>query len=330
MRRRDIILGMAGTALALPRPAMAQSGAGPRRITILVGGRETSSYGTRVDMFRSMLASLGWREGVNLQVDQRWIGRDPATVRAIVDDVVATRPDVILAGPSNVVIPLKAATRTIPIVFVMVSDPVGQGVVDSIARPTGNATGFSNLEFSILGKWIDILKGIAPATTHVGLMISTINAASPVWYRTLTEIARKADVTPIATPIRVSDEIEGVFERLAAEQGSGLIVAGDTLVNAAPVRRQIIDLAAATRLPVVFASPEFVREGGLASYGIDETEPFRLAAGYVDRILKGEKPSDLPVQMPTRFRFAVNLRTAKRLGLSVPLALQVAADEVIE
>lgn len=212
----------------------------------------------------------------------------------------------------------------------MVSDPIAQGVVASIPRPTGNATGFSRLDFSMLGKWIDILKEIAPHVKRVGLMISTVNAASPGWYHTLRELAPKAGVEPVAVPISVREDIEGVMTRLAAEPGSGLIVAGDTLVNAEPNRKHIIAVAAQLRLPAIYSSPEYVVEGGLISYGIDDSEAFRLAAGYVDRILKGEKPSDLPVQQPTRFRFAINLKTAKALGLTVPLTLQVAADEVIE
>ena len=330
MRRRNFIAVLIGSTAAWPVAAPSQQTPQVRRLGILIGATEDEVYRARLDTFQQGLEKLGWRVGHNLHIELVWGGLDREAVQQHARTMVARAPEVVLAGPGNAVIPLQAETRTIPIVFVQVSDPMGQGVVDSIARPTGNATGFSNLEFSMLGKWMDILKEIAPAVRRVGVMINSVNSALASWYRTLEELAPKAGLVPDPGPVRSRAEVEAFMAKLAQAPDAGLIVPGDTFVETPEVRRQIIALAARLRLPAVYTSPRFVADGGLVAYGIDQLEPYRLAAGYVDRILRGEKPSDLPVQQPTRFKFSLNLKTAKALGLTVPLSLQVAADEVIE
>jgi putative ABC transport system substrate-binding protein len=228
------------------------------------------------------------------------------------------------------VIALQKETHSIPIVFANVSDPIAQGIVDNLARPTGNLTGFSNLEQTLMGKWLQILKEVAPGLRRAALMISINNAASPIWYRMFKDEAPTLAIEPISAPIRDRNEIEGVIKSIAAEPHAALIVAGDTMLSDPPVRRLIIDLAATYRLPAIYGELTFAKDGGLIAYGIDRIDPFQRAASYVDRILKGEKPSDLPVQQPTKFQFVINLKSAKALALDVPLTLQMTADEVIE
>ena len=331
MRRRDFVAAIAAGAISTSS-ARAQQALRVRRLGVLLGGAEggAATYGSRFAVFRQALEQLGWREGSNLHIDLEWASGDPSVTRAAALRLAASAPDVLVAGTTFTLKHLQAVTRTLPIVFVQVSDPVGQGIVDSLARPSGNVTGFSNLEFSMLGKWLDILKEIAPDTRRVALMIYKTNAASSGWYRTFQELAPKVGVLPISAPLSDATDIMPVIEGLAREPGGGLIVPGDSFVDSPVVRRQIIDLVARLRVPALYTAPATVAEGGLVSYGVDQIAPFRLAAGYVDRILKGQKPSDLPVQRPTHFRFAINLKTAKALGLKIPLALQVAADEVIE
>jgi putative tryptophan/tyrosine transport system substrate-binding protein len=211
-----------------------------------------------------------------------------------------------------------------------VSDPIAQGVVDNLARPTGNLTGFSNLEQSLVGKWLQILKEAVPGLRRAAMMIYIGNAASPIWYRMFNDVAPTLAIEPISAPIRDQNEIEGVIKSMAAEPHGALVVTGDTVLSDPPVRRLIIDLAATYRLPALYGEIRFAQHGGLVAYGIDRIDPFRRAASYVDRILKGERPSDLPVQQPTKFEFVINLKTAKVLGLELPLTLQMTADEVIQ
>jgi putative ABC transport system substrate-binding protein len=239
-------------------------------------------------------------------------------------------PDVIFAGPSNVVLPLQRETSTIPIVFVRVSDPISQGVVENLARPNANITGFSNPDFPMLGKRLQILKDIVPSLNRVGMMISVRNAASSHWYQLFERLAPSLAIEPIAAPIHELTEINQVFEKLARDPSSGLMIPGDTVLEAPPILASIVRLAIANRLPVVYGWRAPVAAGGLVSYGIDSFDMFRRAASYVDRILRGEKPSDLPVQQPTKFEFVVNLRTARAQGYNVPTALLASADEVIE
>ena len=225
---------------------------------------------------------------------------------------------------------MKRETQSIPIVFVQVSDPLSQGIVASIARPGGNITGFSNLEFSLIGKYLQLIKEIAPGVARAGVMIHVSNAVSASWFRMFRTVAPSFAIEPIDLPVRERGDIERAIEQLVRQPNSCLVVTGDTYVEVAEHRRLIIALAAAGRLPALYTRRDFVRDGGLMSYGIDQMEQYRGAATYVDRILKGEAPADLPVQAPTKFELAINLRTARELGLTVPLTLHASADEVIE
>jgi putative tryptophan/tyrosine transport system substrate-binding protein len=308
----------------------AQQGARTRRIAVLWGGADDGGWRQQVAVFRQALEQLGWREGHNIETDTRWGDNDRDRIKALARDLVSLNPEVILVGPSNTVIQLQRETRTIPIVFVSVSDPIGQGIVESLARPTGNVTGFSNLEFSLIGKWLQILKEIAPGITRVAVMISIVNAASAEWYRMFDAVAPSLAIEPIAAPIRERADIERTIEALSRWPNGGLIVPGDTFVQAPPVRRFIVELTARHRLPALYTTPAFVADGGLMSYGIDQLDPYRRAAGYVDRILKGAKPADLPVQAPTKYELVINMKTARALGIDVPATVLARADEVIE
>ena len=329
IRRREFITLLGSAAATWPRAARAQQRERVRRIAVLMGGTD-EAWGSRVAAFRQAFEQLGWSEGHNIQTDIRWGNNDPERIAALARELVAIRPEVIFAGPSNTVIRVQRETRTIPIVFVSVSDPIGQGIVESLARPTGNVTGFSNLEFSLMGKWLQILKETAPAIERVALMIFVGNAASSNWYRTFDRLAPSFAIEPIAAPIRERGDIESTIDALARRRNGGLIVPGDTFVETPALRRMIVELTAQHRVPALYTRPEFVAEGGLMCYGIDQIDPYRRAAGYVDRILRGETPADLPVQQPIKFELIINLRTAKALGVTVPLALQASADELIE
>jgi putative ABC transport system substrate-binding protein len=331
MNRRELIMLLGSVAAAWPFMARAQQGERMRRIGVLMGWVESNPDSqARLAMFKKGLAELGRIEGQNLRIDLRWGSGDADRIRALAAELVSLEPEVILASPSNALIPLQKETRSIPIVFVNVSDPLGQGIVESLARPTGNVTGFSNLEFSLMGKWLQVLKEIAPGVTRVAVMISTGNLVSANWYRMFRTLAPSFAVEPITAAIRDRADIERIIEALGREAGGGLIVPGDTLVRTPAVRRLVVELTARHRVPAMYPGTEFVTDGGLMSYGVDQIDPYRRAASYVDRILKGETPADLPVQQPTKFELAINLRTAKALGLTVPLTLQASADEVIE
>ncbi len=328
MRRREFIT-LLGGATAWPLAARAQQSERVRLVGILMGSADNVEMRSRIGAFVNAFQELGWIEGRNVRIDLRW-GGSPERIAAQARGLVQLQPDVIFVGPTNALIPLQKETRTIPIVFVSVSDPLGQGFVQSVARPTGNITGFSNLEFSLIGKWLQIVKEAVPGVRQVALMISTANASSPKWYQTFNGIAPTAGIEPITASIRHPGDIEDTVKSLARVPNSALIVAGDTLVETPPIRRLIVDLTAAHRLPALYGTLTFAGEGGLIVYGIDQVDPYRRAASYVDRILKGEKPGDLPVQQPTKFRFVINLKAAKALGIELPPTLVATADEVIE
>jgi len=330
--RRQLIAALGGAAtisFAWLLTARAQQPERVRRIGVLIGSEDHADARNLLAQFQQALEQLGWVYGRNIQMDIRW-GSDQERRIAYARELVRLAPDVIFSGPSNAVLALQGQTRTIPIVFVRVSDPIGQGVVESLACPNGNITGFSNPDFPLLGKQLQILKDIAPSLTRIGLMIATVNAASTHWYRLFDSLAPSVGITPVAIPIHEVVEIERAFESLSREPNSGLVVPGDTLLDAPPVRALTIRFAASRRMPVVYSRREYVAEGGLVCYGIEPEDLFREAASYVDRILKGERPSALPVQQPTKYEFAINLKTARALGLSVPMALLASADEVIE
>jgi len=329
LHRREFIT-LLGGATAWPLGARAQQGERMRRIGVLFGGPNDAVFRARRTAFEQALQQMGWIEGRNVEFNVRWGGNDAERIVAESRELVRARPDVILVGPTNALIPLRKETNQIPIVFVQVSDPVGQGIVESLARPSGNLTGFSNLEFSLVGKWLQTLKEIAPAVTRVALLIQTSNAVSASWYRQFDALAPSFAVEPIAAPYSGRAEIEPLIEALGRGPKGALICPGDSFTDSPPIRSHIIRLTALHRVPALHSQREFVTNGGLMSYGVDQIEQFRLAATYVDRILKGEPPANLPIQQPTKFNLAINLKTAKALGLDVPPTLLASADEVIE
>jgi putative ABC transport system substrate-binding protein len=282
----------------------------------------------RIAAFVQGLQQLGWTVGKNVRVDYRLAGIDADTLRKYADELVALAPDVILAQSSPSIAVLLQATRTVPIVFTLIVDPVGAGYVDSLAHPGGNATGFTVFDYSMGGKWLELLKEIAPHVTRVAVLRELAVAAGPAQFSAAQTVAPSLgmELRPIDT--RDAGEIERAITAFAQGSNSGLLVTGSS--SATLNRKLIIGLAAQYRLPAVYFNSLFVTAGGLISYGPDYVDQFRQAAGYVDRILKGEKPGDLPVQAPTKYELAVNLKTAKELGLTIPPAVLSRADEVIE
>jgi putative tryptophan/tyrosine transport system substrate-binding protein len=267
-------------------------------------------------------------EGRNVLVEYRWGGGDPARLKIQAAEVGAMMPDVILAGGTAALVPMQQATRSIPIVFVGSADPVGRGFVASRLRPGGNTTGFTIFEISVVGKMLEVLRQIAPGTARAVLIYSPTNPNAADYWRSLDTIASTFPVKPVAAPVRDADEIERACAAQAGESNGGLVIPPDSMTAAR--RELIIALAARYRLPAVYPFRFFMTSGGLMSYGPDTRDPYRRAAGYVDRILKGEKPGDLPVQAPTKYELMINLKTAKVLGLEVPPTLLARADGLIE
>jgi putative ABC transport system substrate-binding protein len=327
MRRREFI-GLIGGAAAWPLKVVAQQTEHVRRIGFLLGLTENDPEArTRIAAFREGLEATGWTEARNIRIDYRFAGGDPERVRAHVEELVAFAPDVIVAQSTPVVAALKRAASTIPIVFVAVNDPVGQGLVKSLARPGGNITGFSFVEFEMIGKCLGLLKEIAPGVTRASLMFDPDLAPYfSIYLRQIGATPGRLAVELTEAPVRGTSEIEANIAKLGP--GDGLIVGPDpfTVVN----RGMIMRSAERHRLPAIFTLRQDAVEGALMSYGPDTADMFRRSASYVDRILKGAKPDELPVQAPTKFELVINLKTAKALGLDVPLQLQQRADEVIE
>jgi putative ABC transport system substrate-binding protein len=282
----------------------------------------------RLGAFLQALALLGWTIGRNVRVDTRWATANAAEIRKHAAELAALAPDVLLAGGTSSIGPLLEATRTVPIVFTIANDPVGSGLVDSLAKPGGNATGFMTFEFSMAPKWLELLKQIAPGVTRVAILRDATQSFAMSLFAAIQAVASSLGVEAIPLNLRDAGEIEQSLATFARSPNGGLIPAG----SAAAVRHRglIITLAARHKLPAVYWERFFVAAGGLMSYGPDLVEQFQQAAGYVDRILKGERPADLPVQAPTKYELAVNLKTAKALGLEVPPTLLARADEVIE
>jgi len=329
MKRREFIM-LVGGVVAMPFAARAQQGERVRRIGVLTGGSNDTSFRSDLTAFQKALQHLGWIEGRNVEFNVRSGDNNAQRVTTEAKELVRFKPDVILVGPSNALLPLRKETSTIPIVFVRVSDPVGQGIVTSLARPSGNITGFSNLEFSLVGKWLQTLKEIAPGVKRVAMIIHTSNAVSANWYRQFETLAPTFEVEPIAAPVNDASDIKRVIETLGRAKDAGLIFPGETFTDSPPIRELILNLLAANPMPALYGRRDFVVNGGLICYGIDQTEQYRLAATYVDRILKGESPADLPVQQPSKYFLIINLKAAKALGLTIPLQLQQLADEVME
>ena len=330
MKRRAFITLLGGAAAAWPLAAGAQQRERMRRIGLLQGLAESDPETlARTVAFRQALDALGWTEGRNIRIDYRFAGADPARVQAYAAELVDAAPDLIVAVSTPAAAALKQATHTIPIVLAVVADPLGQGLVASLSRPGGNITGFANLEFTIVGKWLELLNEIAPDVRRVALIFNPLTAP---YYSVFLRELRTAPASLVAelveAPVRDEAEIEAAIAALAREPAGGLISAGDPFTNAH--RALIIALAEQHRLPAVYLLRQTVAEGGLMSYGPDTVDIVRRSASYVDRILKGAAPGELPVQHPTKFELAINLNTAKALGLDVPLFLQQRADEVIE
>jgi putative ABC transport system substrate-binding protein len=328
MRRRDF-LGVLGGAAAWPLAVRAQQADGMRRIGVLLPANASDmKFQIQVQAFEQELKKFGWMIGRNVQIETRWATANDAEIRRNAAELVATKPDVILAHGSSTVGPMQQATQTIPIVFPVAGDPVAAGFVESLARPGGNITGFSTFEYSIGAKWLELLKQIAPHLTQAAVLQQPGLPAVLGQFGAIQSAAPSLGVE--VKPINVHDaaSIESGVATFARGANGGMIVTGGAL----PQRHRdlIIELAARHKLPTVYFERSFVSAGGLVSYGANETDQYRLAAAYVDRILRGEKPADLPVQAPTKYELVVNLKTAKTLGLTIPQTVLAIADAVIE
>jgi putative tryptophan/tyrosine transport system substrate-binding protein len=328
MRRREFITLVGGAAAYWPVAARAQQPERVRRIGGLTGTADDSITQRRLAAFLQALQQLGWTDGHNVRVDYRWGGGDADRIRKYAAELVALAPDVILSTGGVATERVLQATRTVPIVFVSVPDPVGSGFVDNLSRPGGNATGFTVFEYSLGGKWLELLKELAPRVTRVAVLRDSAITAGIGQFVAIQSVASSLGVE--LSPVNVSDptEIERAVSAFARSSNGGLIVTASALARVHI--NLIVMLAARHKLPAVYWDRAPVADGGLISYGADLTDQFRLAAGYVDRILKGEKPADLPVQASTKYELVINLKTAKALGLTVPQSLLARADEVIE
>jgi putative ABC transport system substrate-binding protein len=328
LKRREFITAL-GSAAAWPVVARAQQPERVRHIGVLLpAAADDAQIQTWFGAFLQALALLGWTIGNNVRMDTRWATADADTIRRHAAELAALAPDVILAHGSPAVGPLLQATRTVPIVFVVVADPVGGGFVDSLARPSGNATGFMNFEFSLSGKWLELLKQVAPNVTRVAVLRDSALGSSLSQFAVIQAAAAALGMEVRPINMRDAGEIEGAVAAFAHSTNGGLIVTGSPLTQLH--RNLIITLAARHKLPAVYSNRFFVAAGGLISYGASLIDQYRQAAGYVDRILRGAKPADLPVQAPTKYELVLNLKTAKALGLDIPATVLARADEVIE
>jgi putative ABC transport system substrate-binding protein len=327
--RRDFITLLGCAAAAWPLAAHAQQGERVRRIGVLVGRDQNDPVAqTMVSAFTQALAGLGWTDGRNVRMELRWWGEDSNRMRALARELVGLQPDIILAGGTPATAAVQRETRTIPIVFANLADPVVSGIVPRLDRPSGNITGFALYEASMGGKWLELLSEIAPGLKRAAIMFNPDAIPISVYMPSFETAARSLKVAPISTPVHSDVEIETAIIALGHEPEGGLVVMTDAFTNVH--RASIISAAARNNVPAVYAFSEFVRVGGLLSYGVGLVDNFRRAASYVDRILRGEKPSDLPVQFPVKYEMVVNLKTAKALGLAVPPSIMLRADEVIE
>jgi putative tryptophan/tyrosine transport system substrate-binding protein len=330
MRRRQFMTLLGGSAAAWPLVARAQQSERIRRIGVLMTLNENDPEGhARLDALRQGLNQLGWAEGKNLAIEYRWAGGDIGRLRDYAAELIGLAPDLIVANSTPALATLHAATTTIPVVFVMVVDPVGLGYIASLSRPGGNITGFTYMEVSLIGKWLDLLKGIAPAITRAAFLYNPDTAPFYTTFLRSFESAPHPVVMEFAgAPVPTERELEATIASLAREPGGSLIVGADA---SNIVRREaILRLVAQYKLPTLSVYRQFAEEGALMSYGPDSKEIFRRSASYIDRILKGEAPANLPAQAPTKFEFVINLKTARSLGLSVAANLLALSDRVIE
>jgi putative ABC transport system substrate-binding protein len=330
MRRREFITLVGGAMATWPVAARAQQPDRMRLIGVLMAYAESDSTAQSwLATFRAALAKLGWTEGSNLRIELRWSAADPDKIMAFTKELVDLRPDVIFGQSTPAIRALARETKTIPIVFAFVTDPIGSGFAANLAHPGGNITGFTVNDPALGGKWVQLLKEIAPRTVRVALLFNPATAVPLQFF--MPSIQAAASSVPIeisAAPVHAKDEIEGVITAQARSPGGGLIVMPDAFNE--PIRELIITLAARYSVPTIYYNRFFSESGGLISYGDARGEQFHLAAGYIDRILKGAKPADLPIQLPTKFELIINLKTAKTLGLTVPPLMLGRADDVIE
>jgi ABC-type uncharacterized transport system substrate-binding protein len=330
MKRRQFVTLLGGAVVAWPLAARAQQSERVRRVGVLMAFPESDPEAqVRVVAFREGLQKLGWTEGRNIRIDTRWAALDAQAMQRFAKELVGLQPDVILAHTTPATLAVQKETRAIPIVFVQIADPVGSGLVASFSRPAGNVTGFTNVEPTMGGKWLEVLKEIAPRVARVAVIFNPATAPySELYLNSFKAAAASLAVEPIVAPVLDASTLESVLAAQAREPNGGLIVMPDIFTTGH--RAEITLLAARYRLPAVYPFRYFTQIGGLLSYGSDPFDQVWHATTYVDRILKGEKPSELPVQAPVKFELVINLKTAKTLGLDVPWILQQRADEVIE
>jgi putative tryptophan/tyrosine transport system substrate-binding protein len=327
VKRREFITLLGGAAAAWPLAAGAQQPERMRRVGVLmIGAADDSEEAALAGAFSQGLAESGWTIGRNIRIDYRWYAGNADAARKYAAELVALAPDVILAAGTPGVTAIQHETTTVPIVFTRLADPVGAGVVNSLARPGGNATGFMVFEYSLSGKWLELLKEIAPHMTRAAVLRDQSNPAGVAQFAAMQALGPSLGLQVSAVNVRNANEIESDIATFARSANSGLIATGSAAVRYPLIRK----LAAQHKLPAIYADRFSVANGGLISYGPDRVDQFRQAGGYVDRILKGEKPADLPVQAPTKYELVINLKTAKALGIEVPPTLLARADEVIE
>jgi putative tryptophan/tyrosine transport system substrate-binding protein len=352
MRRREFIAGL-GSAAAWPLAARAQRPERVRRICVLMPGDNENDpvFKPRLSAFTQALAELGWTDGRNVRMDVRWYGNDNTLARALAQELVGLQPDIIVTSTTPATVAVQRETRTIPIVFGNVADPIASGIVARLDRPNGNITGFGSFEASLRGKWLEVLSEIAPALKRAAIIFrpetgrilfhpdaaasillpfetAALLPSETAYFLHFETTARSLKIVPILAPVHDDVEIETAIIALGREQGGGLVVPAGAFTTAH--RASIILAAARNNVPAVYSQSFYVRDGGLVSYGLDLVDNFRRTAAYVDRILRGAKPAELPVQLPTKYEMAVNLKTAKALGRTVPQSILLRADEVIE
>jgi putative tryptophan/tyrosine transport system substrate-binding protein len=330
IRRRDVVIALGSVAAAWPLVARAQQPERMRHLGILSSLAETDPEAQAWDAaFRKRLLELGWIDGRSVHIDYRWGAGSVDRMRLFARALVQLNPDALVTISTPATAALQAETRTIPIVFAWVSDPIGSGFVSSLAHPGGNITGFLNIETSVVGKWLTLMRDIAPQVSRIGFLYNPQTAPYAAYYLdTFRAASPTLSIEAIDAPVHSTEEVEAVLTKIGDEGGAGLFVMSDTSMIV--YRKTIYALAERYRLPTIYPYRVFAAEGGLMSYGVDVTDLLRGAASYIDRILRGQKPNELPVQQPTRFELVVNAKTAKMLGLTIPTSMLVAAEEVIE